>query len=109
VSCCAGTSIHQKSEEVAKRFRNAPLPTPTASMNTGRALIVRSPPRLLLCGRQGLPTAEGRFERRAGFNLPRGGRSWWVHFNFPPVNIELTFLRNQMEDILETASVVAAN
>ena len=29
---------------------------------------------------------------------PGGGRTWWAHFEFTRINIELTILQNQIED-----------
>lgn len=31
----------------------------------------------------------------------RGGRTWWAHFEFTRINIELTILRKKIEENLE--------
>ena len=31
-------------------------------------------------------------------NPPSGGRTWWAHFEFTPINIELTILRKKIEE-----------
>jgi len=32
---------------------------------------------------------------------PSGGRTWWAHFAFTRINIELTILRKKIEDVRE--------
>jgi len=32
-----------------------------------------------------------------------GGRTWWAHFKFTPINIALTIHKNQFEDFLKVA------
>jgi hypothetical protein len=34
-----------------------------------------------------------------------GGRTWWAHFEFTRINIALTILENQIEEILNTTVV----
>jgi hypothetical protein len=41
---------------------------------------------------QGIPSAERLFMRFSG------GRSWWAHFEFTTINIELTILRKKIEE-----------
>ena len=38
---------------------------------------------------------------------PRGGgRSWWAHFTFTPINIALTIHKNQFEEFREAGATV---
>jgi hypothetical protein len=34
-----------------------------------------------------------------------GGRTWWAHFEFTRINIALTILENQIEEILKSAVI----
>ena len=36
---------------------------------------------------------------------PRGGRTWWAHFEFTRINIELTILCKKIEDLREAQPV----
>ena len=33
----------------------------------------------------------------------RGGRTWWAHVDFTRINIELTILKKEIEDLLNMA------
>jgi hypothetical protein len=41
-----------------------------------------------------------------GPDRPRGGRSWWAHFEFTRINIELIVLKNKFEDLREARAVL---
>ena len=47
---------------------------------------------------QCLPTAGHRLIHKSGLS---GGRTWWAHFEFTRINIELTILRQKIEDLCE--------
>lgn len=41
-------------------------------------------------------------QARRGFSCsPSGGRTWWAHLEFTPINIKLTILPKKIEDYLE--------
>ena len=35
---------------------------------------------------------------------PGGGRTWWAHFEFTRINIELIILRKKIEDVREVGA-----
>jgi hypothetical protein len=38
-----------------------------------------------------------------------GGRSWWAHFKFIPINIALIILKNQIEDLMNVKGIGEKN
>ena len=38
-----------------------------------------------------------------------GGRSWWAHFEFTRINIELTILRKKIEELMNVRGVGEKN
>ena len=34
-----------------------------------------------------------------------GGRTWWAHFKFTPINIELTIPKNQVEELMNVKGI----
>jgi hypothetical protein len=36
---------------------------------------------------------------------PSGGRTWWAHFDFTRINIELTILPKEFEDLHEAGAL----
>jgi hypothetical protein len=55
---------------------------------------LRAPDRSCVVAK-GLPTVE------RGCNWPGGGRTWWAHFEFTPINIELIIFPKKIEDLRE--------
>jgi len=60
----------------------------------------------LISGRQrdfqtGSPSAQSR-----GSEASRGGRTWWAHYEFGRMNIELTILKKEIEDAREVSAIV---
>jgi hypothetical protein len=41
-------------------------------------------------------------------NRPCGGRTWWAHLEFIPINIKLTILRKKIEDLRGAAVMSSA-
>jgi hypothetical protein len=48
--------------------------------------------------RQITTAARRRFEPALGANEFAGGRAWWAHLAFDPMNIQLTISNNQIEE-----------
>ena len=36
---------------------------------------------------------------------PGGGRTWWAHFTFTRVNIQLTIRKNQIEELMNIKGI----
>jgi len=52
---------------------------------------------------KGLPTAEHHANR------PGGGRTWWAHCEFTPINIKLTILPKKIEELMNVRGVGEAS
>src|SRR6266849_6119529 len=85
-----------------RRISTAPL-TPIA---TGEPRKHRTPARLLRLPIFELaPTnRQGLTGRHAALSSPNGGRTWWAHFEFTRINIELTILSKKFKDLREAGA-----
>jgi hypothetical protein len=42
-------------------------------------------------------------------NMGCGGRSWWAHIKFIPINIQLTISKNQIEELMNVQGIGEKN
>jgi len=51
--------------------------------------------------------AKGLSNHRAPLLQLSGGRTWWAHFEFTPIDIEPTILRKKVEDVREAGGLMS--